>query len=320
VVASQPDQAPPAVERVLAGPSARRGDARVTTRVSVIPGGYRPGRPDQIQRDLARAQLPIGGQARVVVLGCTVGAGQTTTALITGEVLAGARGEGVAVLDLNPGPGSLAERALARPAVSQAASLGPSRLVLLGGEGVGGEGVGGDGVGGDGEGGEGEGGEGEGGEGGAEVFELAGVAHGLILADPSTVSVPRLLPLADQLVLVAPASAAAASAIAMTFEWLEAHGQARLATEAIMVVNGVSRRSMPHVEQAERVATGRCRAIVRVPWDDQLRAASSTSRPRQAAEGGQRWTGVLGPATVTAYTALAGVLIAALAAREQAAR
>jgi len=37
-----------------------------------------------------------------------------------------------------------------------------------------------------------------------------------------------------------------------------------------MVMNGVSRRSMAVVEQAECVCAGRCRAIVRVPWDDQM--------------------------------------------------
>jgi len=295
VVAAEPEVVP-AVERALAGPAARRGDARAT-RVSVIPGGYRPGRPDQTQRDLARAQLPIDGPARVVVLGCTVGAGQTVTALITGEVLASLREENVAVLDFNPGAGSLAERESVRPAVSQAASLSPSRLVVLGPDAFDLAATP---------------------AGDAERFELAATEHDLIFADPSTTSVPRLLPLADQMILVAPASAAAASAIAMTFDWLEAHGQGRLLAEAIMVVNGVSRRSLPHVEQAERVAVGRCRAIVRVPWDDQL--GGKSSRPRPAVTQRQQWTGVLGQATAAAYTALAGVVVAALAARERVSR
>jgi hypothetical protein len=51
---------------------------------------------------------------------------------------------------------------------------------------------------------------------------------------------------------------------------------------------------MAHVEQAEVVVRGRCRAIVRVPWDDP--AASLQTQTR------------------VAYTALAGVLIAGLAA------
>jgi hypothetical protein len=56
----------------------------------------------------------------------------------------------------------------------------------------------------------------------------------------------------------------------MTQEWLATHDPGGLAASAIMVVNGVSGRSMRHVEQAEAIAADRCRAIVRVPWDDQL--------------------------------------------------
>ena len=66
---------------------------------------------------------------------------------------------------------------------------------------------------------------------------------------------------------------------------------------AITVLNGVSSQTMPHVEQAEALARGRCRAIVRVPWDDRLskhrtqRSASGagcpgTVRPGAAQPGG----------------------------------
>ena len=68
------------------------------------------------------------------------------------------------------------------------------------------------------------------------------------------------------------------------------------------VVNGVSRRTLADVDRAESVARGRCRAIVRVPWDDML--------PRPAAAG----PSTLRPQTRLAYTALAGVLVAGLAA------
>ena len=294
---------PQPVEEALAGPSARRGLGRAS-RVTVVPGGFRPGRPDQLHRDRARAQQPIAAPCSVVVLGCTVGAGQTVTTLVTGEVLASLREERIAALDLNPGAASLAARATSRPALSQAASLGPSRLTVLrpywhadpdGNQDDVGTvpptGPGDD----------------------AEALLRASAEHDLVLADPSTGSVPRLLPIADQLVLVAPASSAAASAIGMTLEWLEAHGQAALAAAAIMVFNGVSRRSMPQVEQAERVCVGRCRAIVAIPWDDQLKARAASRAAQRG--GGQHWAGVLGPATVGAYTAMAGVLVAALAER-----
>ena len=242
------------------------------------------------------------------MLGCTVGAGQTMTALLTGEVLASLRTDKVAALDLNPGSGSLAQRAESRPALSQAGSLGSSRLVVVvpprpgsaGHAGAAGQAASRRDPAAD-----------------ALAFSAAADRHELVLADPATAAVPRLLAIADQLVLVAPASAAAPGAIAMTFEWLEAHGQAGLAAGAVMVLNGVSRRSAAFVDQAERVCAGRCRAIVRVPWDDQLQS-HSTKWTHPAAPGSQarqHWAGLLSPATAAAYTALAGVLVASLADR-----
>ena len=234
------------------------------------------------------------------MLGCTVGAGQTITTLLAGEVLSSLRHDQVAVMDLNPGPGSLARRAEARPAPSQAALTGRSRLVVIGPRTAA-----------------------DGNQAAAMPrdpssdaisFEAATDRYDLVIADPATVAVPRLLPVADQLVLVAPASAAAPGAIAMTFEWLEAHGQSALAASSVMVLNGVSRRSAASVEQSERVCAGRCRAIVRIPWDDQLQSQV----PRRALPAGpsaqlrQHWTGALNAATAGAYTALAGVLVAGL--------
>ena len=81
---------------------------------------------------------------------------------------------------------------------------------------------------------------------------------------------PRVLHVAEQLVLVAPASADAAHSLAMTLEWLEAHNHGGLARTAVIVLNGVSAHTAEFVDGASAVATWRCRAIVRVPWDDQL--------------------------------------------------
>jgi hypothetical protein len=295
---------PVSVEQAPADEVARRGQPP-GGRVVVVPGGGRPGGPDRFQRDRARARLLVGSARRVVVLGCTVGAGQTTTALFCGEALASLRSDPVAVLDLNPAPAGLTALAAARPALSRAAALGASRLAVLAGSGAGERAA-------------------EDGEPGADLerFERAAAGNRLVLADPAAGAVPRLLGIADQLVLVAPASDAAASAIAMTMEWLEAHGHADLVHGAIVVVNGASRRSMSHVQQAERICVGRCRAIVRIPWDDQLNrqrpaspARQVAGRPGPAADGGQCWTGVLDPATFGAYTALAGVLVSALASQ-----
>ena len=59
---------------------------------------------------------------------------------------------------------------------------------------------------------------------------------------------------------------------------------------------------MEDVRQAESVARGRCRAIVRVPWDDLLSAGAEAPA-------------ALTPQTRLAYTALAGVLVAGLVPR-----
>jgi MinD-like ATPase involved in chromosome partitioning or flagellar assembly len=310
VVGAGRASAPPSVERALAGPSARRGNLGAGP-VTVVPGGDRPGKPNLLLRDRVRAQLAVGRPARIVFLGCTVGAGQTTTALFTGEALASLRSGDVAVLDLNPGPASLAKRAQARPALSQAAMVAKSRLIVVqpAADAVVPE----------------EASDRDPAAGrcdpvaDAMTFAAAADAYELVLADPATASVPRLLAVADQLVLVAPASTAAPGAVAMTFEWLDANGHGVLSAGAVMVLNGVSRRSLAAVEQAERVCAGRCRAIVRVPWDDQLRShGPGRNRPpasasQDGAAEGQHWAGLLTSATATAYTALAGVVVAALA-------
>ncbi len=302
------------VERALGSPSERRGSGW-HDHVVVVPGGHRPGRPDQLQRDRARARLPVRGRHRVVVLGCTVGAGQTMTTLLTGELLASLRGDPVAILDLNPGEGSLADRARAVPALAGSRPPAPSRAEVITREAAA---------------------AGPGPEGDlhdvTRVFELISERYPLTLADPGAAAVPRVLMAAEQLVLVAPASQDAATALATTREWLEAHGHAELADGAIIVLNGVSRHTLPHVEQAEALARGRCRAIVRIPWDDHLKdpgpergtspalPALLAARPAPAASPGpapQRdrvAAGPLSPAALRAFTALSGVLIAALAA------
>jgi MinD-like ATPase involved in chromosome partitioning or flagellar assembly len=222
-----------------------------------------------------------------VVLGCTVGAGQTVTALLIGELLAGLRGDEIALLDLNPGEGSLAERARAVPALTGSRPAAPSQAEVITREAA-------------------SAGSAMDLEDVTRVFELVSTRYPLTLADPGAAAVPRVLAAADQLVLITPASQDAASALATTREWLEAHGHAGLADRAIVVLNGVSRHTMPHVEQAEALARGRCRAIVRIPWDDRLKYPESERR-RPAA-------GPLTPGALHAYTALSGVLIAALAA------
>jgi hypothetical protein len=295
ITGDQPGERPiRTVERVLGNPSERR-TAGWHDHVVVVPGGHRPGRPDQLQRDRARARLPIPAGRRVVVLGCTVGAGQTVTTLLTGELLTSLRDDPVAALDLNPGRGSLAERAQAVPALTGSGPPAPSRLEVVTREAAA----------------AGEPDE----EDVTKIFDLLSARYPLTLADPGAAAVPRVLAAANQLILVAPASQDAPSALATTREWLEAHGHTQLADDAITVLNGVSRHTLPHVEQAEALARGRCRAIVRVPWDDHLkdREPERVAPPAPGAPVPRPLAGSLSPAALHAYTALAGVLVAALA-------
>jgi MinD-like ATPase involved in chromosome partitioning or flagellar assembly len=261
------------------------------------------------QRDRARVQQPIPGPRLIAVLGCTVGAGQTVTTLMLSDVLASLRGEPVAALDLNPGPASLSGLARTAPAATVRGLLAGSpptapaprrgRLDLIAhdaeapGEGLSDPDY-------------------------ARLLRIITDRYMLTLADPGASAVARLLSVADQLVLVAPASAEASRAVAMTMEWLDGHGFAELCAGSVAVINGVSKRSMSHVEQAELIVRGRCRVTVRVPWDERLAAARTTpgSSPGngRSAQGPESRFSQLRPQAQLAYTALAGVLVSALAA------
>ena len=283
-------------EQPLAGPVGR-GEASWRRQVKVVPVGQRPGKQDQeaLQRD--RARLPLAGPRRIAVLGCTRGAGQTLTVQMTGHVLASLRGAAVAAVDLNPGGTSLAARRA--PAVSvrallagwqpdeRASGSGARLEVVADLPGTGGSELDPDDY--------------------QRLADLLAARYLLTVIDPAPGSLNRVLPTADQLVLVVPASPDAATSLASTQQWLGAHGYGELVGRAVTVVNGVSQRTMEDVLRAESVASGRCRAIVRVPWDDLLFARPGpppVSHPQRA----------LNPQTRIAYTALAGVLVAALAA------
>jgi MinD-like ATPase involved in chromosome partitioning or flagellar assembly len=312
--AGPPTVRPRTVERALSGPADQRS-THWRDHVTLVPGGAGPGRPDYDRRDRARAVLPISGSRLVAVVGCTVGAGQTVTTLMLADLLASLRGHAVAALDLNPGPASLGELAAPRPVLTVSSLLArpvPPGRQARGGHQPRGRGqldvfapeVRGDGA------------VNMGDPEYRQLFDASAAGYQLTLADPGATAVARLLSAADQLVLVAPASRDAARAFAMTQEWLGNHGYGALSANSIAVVNGLSKRTMPHAEQAELVVRGKCRAIVRVPWDDHLAAPQTgpglgdSSDPDAAASR----LGQLRPPVLQAYIALAGVLVAALSA------
>jgi MinD-like ATPase involved in chromosome partitioning or flagellar assembly len=281
------DRPLPSVERALSGPGSN-DQVNWSRRVKVVAGGQGPGRRDAETLARDRARLPLPGPRRIAVLGCTSGAGQTVTVLMTGQILAALREVPVAAVDLSPGDTSL---------VAHVAPSASVRGLLSGGTS-----------------------EAPDAEPGLEVIaadlgsartldvtdyrrlaDVLAARYPLTMIDPAPSGLMRELTVADQLVLVAPASPYAATSLANTQQWLGAHGYGELAARAVTLVNGVSRRTMENVVRAESVARGRCRAIVRVPWDDLLSARPGTFSALQ-------------PQTRLAYTALAGVLVAGMAA------
>ncbi|MBC6457508.1 TcpE family conjugal transfer membrane protein [Actinomadura sp. HBU206391] len=252
-----------------------------------------------------RLQRPFHGTRRIVVLGCTGGAGQTVTALMLGHTFAQYCAEPVVAIDVNPGPGALARRTRSetnetltglitradqvntltamRRYASQAKSgldvitAGKNPLQALDDRDY------------------------------ALAIRTVDRFYSVTLLDAAAAVVARVLPHADQIVLVAPASADAPRAVAMTFEWLDGHGYSQSRSQAVTVINGVSRRSMDDVEQAESVARGRCRALVRIPWDDHL---SLDRSPRNELKS-------LRAPTRRAYLALAGVVAGGFVAQPE---
>jgi len=291
------NRAIPSVERALSGP-AREQNPSWNGKVKIVTGAgasHGPGARDQEALDRNRARLEVPEPRRILVLGCTGGAGQTVTALMTGYMLASLREHPVAVVDLHDGtlaryraPAAWLDEILAGRPPQQITSSrpdglhptpkpSPARLDVIASHQQPRDG---------------------------DEIKLAvqlNRHYPLTVLDPGPSFLTRLLKVTDQLVVVVPANAEAAGALADTRDWLDNNGHAELAMQSVTVINGVSRRSLPDVEHAESIARGRSRAIVRIPWDDMLPVAAagpSTLRPQ----------------TRVAYTALAGVLVAGLGA------
>lgn len=294
------------VESVVGRDSA--GGWRRLAQVVIGPGGG--SRTDGSELDEARARAVFSGSRRVVVLGCTGGAGQTTTALMLGHTLARYREDRVLAVDASTGAHALSRRIEAESPETLTSLLagldnvhgylGMRAYTSRCASGL--EVVAGDA------------------DSGAEqrlsdrtlfsdrrlgrTMDILDRHYRLVVVDPAAALAARVLPYADQLVLVVPASEDGPDAVAMTYEWLDGHGCADLRRRAVLVVNGVSRRSMGDVEQAEAVARGRCRAIVRVPWEDELAPGRSERvEPSHLRAPGRR-----------AYLALAGVVVAGFGA------
>ncbi|MQA85357.1 MAG: hypothetical protein GEV03_12205 [Streptosporangiales bacterium] len=265
---SPPAAGTPTADRTGRGRHAQPGGLQ---RLVGALAGRRDSSPEDALREaLATVGSSFLGARRVVVLGCTGGAGQTVTALMFGHTLAQHRSDSCVAVDLNPGVGSLARRSrtetpetltslLARAeeidgylAMRAYTSQSSSRLEVLASDDeptllqtLSDQDY-------------------------ATAVSILDRYYKVAVLDPAATVVARLLPFADQLVLVAPASADAPQAVAMTFDWLDEHHYGDLRASAVTVINGVSKRSLGDAQQTEHVATDRCRAVVQVPWDDHL--------------------------------------------------
>lgn len=266
----------------------------------VVTGGTAPVRSDLPDSDIERLRTPLDGPRGLVVLGCTGGAGQTVTTLMIGHTLAAHRDDLVVAVDVNPGPNGLSRRVGAQTPETLTGLLANAEAIRDYSQ---------------------MSGYVSRADTGLEVVQtlddpyvqtlddrdysqlasLLGGFYGITLLDPAATGVARALPVADGLVLVAPANADAERAVSMTFDWLDGNGYGALRARSVLVVNGVSKRSLKDVDAAERVARGRCRAIVRIPWDDHL--GSSYTKID---------VGALRPATKRAHGALGGVLVNSL--------
>ncbi|WP_084957322.1 conjugal transfer protein [Thermoactinospora rubra] len=318
VPAPQADRRPPVPGPRAGEPKVRRVESVVGRdtsggwrRIAQVVVGNTNVRGDGSEIDEARTRAVFSGSRRIVVLGCTGGAGQSTTALMLGHTLAAHRDDRVLAVDASTGGQTLTSRIQAESPETLTSLLSgldgvtgyltmrayttrtPSGLEVVSADS----------------------------DAGAEqrladrtllsdhrLGRLMGLLdrhYKLTVVDPAPALAARVLPYADQLVLVVPASEDGAEAVGMTYDWLDGHGCADLRRRAVMVVNGVSRRTMDDVEQAEAVARGRCRAIVRVPWEDELAAGGEPVEPERLRTAGRR-----------AYLALAGVVVAGFAAAQ----
>ncbi|WP_081643023.1 MinD/ParA family protein [Nocardiopsis sp. CNS-639] len=253
------------------------------------------------QRELvARASTPVAaGHHRVAVLSLKGGVGKTTTTVALGATLASLRGDRVLAVDANPDRGTLSDKVRLETAatirdllnerhlVSRYADIrgftsqAPSRLEILASDrdpAV------------------------------SEAFsdadyrEVARIVehfYSICITDCGTgllhSAMRGVLGLADQVVLVSSASVDGARSASATLDWLEAHGHGSLVRNAVVVLSMVRSDSKSSVDlnRLEEHFAGRCRDVVRVPWDGHLEEGAEVDLER------------LAPATRDAYLQLA---------------
>jgi len=234
---------------------------------------------------IARINAPLLGCHKIALLSLKGGVGKTTMTATLGATFASLRGDRVVAVDANPDRGTLSQkipletsatvRHLLRDAqrvrrytdVRAYTSQGPSRLEVLA----------------------------------SEQDPAVSVAfseddyrrtvnllehfYNMVLTDCGTglmhSAMYGVLGVADQIVVVSSGSIDGARSASATMDWLDAHGHGDLVRNAVAVINCVS-RSAGGVD-LDRVAAhfaGRCRAVVRVPFDPHLQEGAEVDLDR----------------------------------------
>jgi MinD-like ATPase involved in chromosome partitioning or flagellar assembly len=234
---------------------------------------------------IARINAPLLGCHKIALLSLKGGVGKTTMTATLGATFASLRGDRVVAVDANPDRGTLSQkipletsatvRHLLRDAqrvrrytdVRAYTSQGLSRLEVLASEqdpAV------------------------------SEAFSeddyrrtvnLLEHFYNMVLTDCGTglmhSAMYGVLGVADQIVVVSSGSIDGARSASATMDWLDAHGHGDLVRNAVAVINCVS-RSAGGVD-LDRVAAhfaGRCRAVVRVPFDPHLQEGAEVDLDR----------------------------------------
>jgi MinD-like ATPase involved in chromosome partitioning or flagellar assembly len=234
---------------------------------------------------VARMNAPLLGCHKIALLSLKGGVGKTTVTATLGATFASLRGDRVVAVDANPDRGTLSQkipletsatvRHLLRDAqrvrrytdVRAYTSQGPSRLEVLASEqdpAV------------------------------SEAFSeddyrrtvtLLEHFYNMVLTDCGTglmhSAMYGVLGVADQIVVVSSGSIDGARSASATMDWLDAHGHGDLVRNAVAVINCVS-RSAGGVD-LDRVAEhfgGRCRAVVRIPFDAHLQEGAEVDLDR----------------------------------------
>ncbi|HEV2893518.1 MAG TPA: AAA family ATPase [Actinomycetota bacterium] len=246
---------------------------------------FGPSPAEQAERQLiARAKAPVAGCRSIAVISRKGGVGKTTTTLMLGHTFASLRGDRVVALDGNPDAGSLGYRVRRETAATVTNLLAdeqeiiryadirsytnqaPTRLEVVASDddprittALGEEDY-------------------------RRAIALLERHYNLILLDTGTgvleSATTGILQLAEQIVVVMSPSLDSARAASSTLDWLNENGHAELVRNAIAVVNAVREEGLVEVDKIEEHFQGRCRTVVRVPWDPHLSAGAETQVDR----------------------------------------